>query len=210
MMSYADDLQCAMLEAGYSQYSLAKASGVPQPTIRRILIGESKEPKQSTIAALEKILGKPIGPKASGYDNVGPAPAQKGFIPLISWVRAGSFAESPDTLHPGDAEEWLSSHSHHGDNSYALRVEGDSMVSDNPGAMSFPPGCIILIDPDRPVLNGSKVIAKHIESNAVTFKVFIEDGESRYLKPLNRQYPLLSIDHQYQIIGVVFEKIERL
>jgi len=48
-MDRTDDLK--------SQYALSARSGVPQPTIKRILAGESLEPKQKTVSALALALG---------------------------------------------------------------------------------------------------------------------------------------------------------
>jgi SOS-response transcriptional repressor LexA len=124
-------------------------------------------------------------------------------IPLISWVRAGQFCEVADLFHPGDADEWLPCSRKYGPHAYALRVEGDSMVSPYPGTRSYPPGFIIYVDPDRAVTNGCRVIAKLPESNEATFKIYSEDGGKRFLKPLNPQYPIIEMTDGMIVCGVV-------
>lgn len=52
-------------------------------------------------------------------------------------------------------------------------------------------------------MNGCKVIAKIPGSNEVTFTEYREDGGSRYLKPLNPQYPTIQIDEKTLICGVI-------
>ncbi len=47
-----------MAETGVSQYALAAKSGVPQPTIQRMLSGETKSPKADTIRKLLLALGR--------------------------------------------------------------------------------------------------------------------------------------------------------
>lgn len=48
-----------MDQAGETQYSLSAKSGVPQPTIQRILSGQTASPKADTLRALAKWLRTP-------------------------------------------------------------------------------------------------------------------------------------------------------
>lgn len=50
-------LKRLMEEQGVSQYALAARAGVPQPTIQRILSGETRNPKMDTIRQLLSALG---------------------------------------------------------------------------------------------------------------------------------------------------------
>ncbi|MDA8152026.1 MAG: helix-turn-helix domain-containing protein [Acidithiobacillus sp.] len=68
---YSKWLSQLMAETGETQYSLAAKSGVPQPTIQRILSGETKDPKANTVRKLLRALGRdPNALLASG----GPVP----------------------------------------------------------------------------------------------------------------------------------------
>lgn len=124
-------------------------------------------------------------------------------IPVIAWVAAGKFHEAMDMSSPDDAEEWVfTAASRTGPRSYALRVIGDSMTSPYPSGPSYPHGTIIVVDPDRQLVVGSRVIAKR-NGDEATFKVYTEDGGRRLLKPLNPQYPIIEMTEDYQICGVV-------
>jgi SOS-response transcriptional repressor LexA len=137
------------------------------------------------------------------FSNARPVRPLSHTIPLISWVRAGQFCEVIDQFQPGDAEDWLPCSKKYGKHAYALRVEGDSMVSPYPGTRSYPPGFIIFVDPDRDITNGCRVIAKLPDSNEATFKVYSEDGGQRFLKPLNPQYPIIEMTESMILCGVV-------
>lgn len=50
-------LKAAMTQQGMSENELARRSGVPQSTINRILSGQSRDPRQSNLAKLERVLG---------------------------------------------------------------------------------------------------------------------------------------------------------
>ncbi len=62
--------------------------------------------------------------------------------------------------------------------------------------------CLILAGKQ---LNGSLVIAKLEDSNEVTFKKLVIDGGQRYLKGLNPQWPLVSVNGNCRIIGVAIQ-----
>lgn len=54
--TYSEWLRKLMDERGVTQYRLSCLSGVPQPTIQRILSGESKNPKADTLSKLSRAL----------------------------------------------------------------------------------------------------------------------------------------------------------
>lgn len=135
--------------------------------------------------------------------NTSPGPDIVGKIPLISWVQAGIFCTSPDLFEPGDAEEWIPTVKKYGPHAYALRVIGDSMVFPYPSKDSIYPGTIIFVDPDKPLTNGAKVIARIEGTDETTCKVFKEDMGRRFLNPQNPQYPAIEMDETMHICGVV-------
>lgn len=139
--------------------------------------------------------------------NTGPAPDNRGNIPLISWVQAGSFQEATEAYAPGMAEAYLPCPTPHGPWTFALRVRGQSMFNPN-SAKSFHDGEIIYCDPDREADNGSLVVVKLIEEQEATFKQLVIEGSRRYLKALNPQWPepYIEINGEAQIVGVVIGK----
>jgi SOS-response transcriptional repressor LexA len=85
---------------------------------------------------------------------------------------------------------------------------GESMTA--PVGLSIPEGTYVLFDTGREPVNGSLVIAKLSESNEATFKKLIIDGDQKYLKGLNPQWPLVPINGNCRIIGVAVETKLRL
>lgn len=123
--------------------------------------------------------------------------------PLISWVIAGSWAESPDHFHPGDADVWLESTENAGENGFWLDVRGDSMTCN--GNPSFPEGSRILVRPEAELISGKYYVAKLLDSGEQTFKQYVEDAGHRYLKPLNPSYRTIEINGNCQFIGRVVD-----
>lgn len=137
--------------------------------------------------------------------NVRPGPNIRGRVPLISWVQAGVWNEAIDIYEPGYAEQWLPVLKNGSPHVYALRVQGDSMTA--PHGKTYPDGTIIIVDPEmRTPSSGQRVIAKLAGSNAVTFKVYIEEDGRRWLKPLNPQHQ--PIHDEFRVLGTVTAKYE--
>jgi SOS-response transcriptional repressor LexA len=137
---------------------------------------------------------------AVSVGNVSPGPEIRGMVPVISWVRAGSWDEAHDPLQPGDGDEWLPCPVRHSKHTYALRVDGDSMTAMS--GRSYPEDCIIFVDPEqRACVPGDRVIAKLNGDSKVTFKQLASDGGRLYLRPLNQLHP--PIWEPFRIIGKV-------
>ncbi|MFW1676424.1 LexA family protein [Pontibacter sp. JAM-7] len=132
-----------------------------------------------------------------------PDQGQMRKYPVISSVQAGAWKEAIDLFQPGDAECWEEAGAQYSDQSFWLRVTGDSMTS--PAGLSIPEGYLILVDPNARADNGSLVVAKLEDSDEVTFKKLVIDAGQHYLKPLNPNYGTIHINGNCRIVGVVRE-----
>lgn len=136
-------------------------------------------------------------------ENVAELQRPVGMVPLISWVQAGAWCESPDNFIPGNADDWLMCPPRHSSKTYALKVVGDSMTSNSVGERSYPHGIIIFVDPEKAVEIGSRVIARLPNSSEATFKIYSEDAGTPYLVPINTRYPAIKMPEGTHICGVV-------
>ena len=97
-------------------------------------------------------------------------------VPLISWVKAGEFAEAEDPFSLGHGEDWIWTQTE-GANVFALKVQGDSMEPE------FRDGEIIIINPHIAWNNGSFVIVKN--GNDAKFEQLKKKGDIWILHPIN-------------------------
>ena len=181
-------------------------SGVNQPTVKRIIGGETPNPGEKVmrnIGGAIKLIRKSKGLpdiEASLVEpnppSIEPGPEIKGQVPLISWVQAGNWGGVIDNLAAGDGER-IETSAHIKEHTYALRVRGDSMEP------KFPDGAILIVEPDEDPMPGKYVIVRQNGDSEATFKQLVKDGDHLYLKPLNSRYPILELRKDAVFCGVV-------
>lgn len=158
----------------------------------------------STSAATSSVAQKPSTYHISNAIPVTVAELEKrADVPLLTWVSAGVWLQNHGSFSREDAERWMPCPIPHGDMTFALRVEGDSMTSAYPNEKSYPHGTLIYVDPERQLFNGCRVVAWLPEQSAYTFKRYVEDAGRKYLKPLNPTYETIQLTEGIEICGVV-------
>jgi len=221
-MTLKDRINECLAQKPAKKTDLAKATKSPRATISDWTSGKTRKLSGEKLLLASKFFG--VNPdwlnsgKGHKYNNnenpqhnlqeITTSYATLDKVPLISWVSAGTWCEAINNYSAGDAEEWLPCPKTCSSNTYALRVNGDSMTSIIPGAKSCPEGCIIYVDPLEQPTNGKRVIAKLPYSNEVTFKTYKEDAGQKWLMPINPQYDKILIDENVIICGVVIAKYE--
>lgn len=217
-MNYLRPNLTALLEQkGIRPTDLARATGVPQPTVHRILEGTSKDPRSATLQPIADYFGVTLddlyhrditavlpGPVKA---NVREGPNIKGLVPLLTSVQAGEWCEIAGTFQRDDAKVWLPCPVKHGPRTFCLTVEGESMK--NPGARpSYEPGDVIFVDPDVAAKPGDRVVARLESQVAATFKQYLEEDGRKLLKALNPDWQprYIPINGDATICGVVIGK----
>lgn len=217
-MKWYDLAKSLMKRDGINQEQLAEHLGITKGAVSHWL-NARREPSIQEIAKILRYLGKKsfsVGADGSIIDEtlsgdvsyIGRPYAPGSKYPVLSKVQAGSWSEAIEAYALKDVDLWLESDAHIQGDAFWLLVDGDSMTA--PAGLSIPEGTYVLFDTGREAVNGSLVIAKLSDSNEATFKKLIIDGSQRYLKGLNPQWPLISINGNCKIIGVAVETKMRL
>lgn len=185
-----------------TEAELSRLTGIHQPTIHRILTGESTDPRSSTIEPLARFFN--VQPEVIRGTAVLTAEEKQPTyiaqqVPVVSWVTAGHFADSNDPYPVGASEEWLPCPVPHGRMTFALRVRGISMEPE------FRDGDYIFVDPDVTPRNRSYVVVRIDDRDETTFKQLILEDGRKLLKPLNPAWPeqIIEINGKGRICGVV-------
>lgn len=212
--TFGERMKALREQRGWSQAQLAEAVGISQVSIAKIEKGGDTKHGAKIAAALgttaEELAGmKPLRihqvmMPMTGHFSDRPTPK---LVPLISSVQAGNWSEIVNTFRPGDAEDWLPCPVRHGETTFCLRVEGESMS--NPGARpTYEPGDIIFVDPGRMAQPGDRVVVRLESQEQATFKQYLEEDGRKFLRALNPDWKprLTPIDGEATICGVVIGK----
>lgn len=213
---FASRLAQAAKDAGYSEHGkateIAERLGLTPKAVSKWFNAESI-PRQDAMNKLAELLrvevvwlqhGKTAGFDSNVSDPRPYRPAPK--YPVISFVQAGNWTEACEPYTLSEIDEWYESEVAVHGSAFWLKVEGDSMTA--PTGISIPEGSLVLVDTGRDPINGSLVIAKLTDTNEATFKKLVLDG-AKYLKALNPAYPVITINGNCKIIGVVVQMMMR-
>lgn len=205
--SIAENLQRILDERGSNANALAKESGVPQPTVFKILRGQVENPGVKNLVAIARALKISVDTLIDGEsEHCTPYKPKQGFkmCPLLSWVQAGCLTEIE--LSEISDDDWYPCPISISERGYCLRVHGESMEP------KFVDGDIVFVDPDRCANNGSIVIVVECDGcdeASATMKKLVKDGRTAYLKPLNPDWPgpkYIDFTENMRVVGVVIGK----
>jgi phage repressor protein C with HTH and peptisase S24 domain len=180
------NLAYLIAKRGINPTALAKATGVQQPTIHRILKGESDDPRTATVQPLADYFGVTVEflrtadaeafdhGKTPDPDEVEPAPNLRRFknVPIVGTVEGGPDGYLEELSYPVGHGDGLIEYPAKDQNTYALRVRGESM---RPRIKS---GEFIVVEPNTPPSPGDDVVVIcHDGRKMVKELLYTRDGE---------------------------------
>jgi len=190
--------EAALKDAGLNQSEFARELGIKPQSVQQYVTGKTA-PRGHRLKKIRELLGRSLDEIFAGTRSQGAAefPMQPGAqrIPVLDWQDAG--------VSSGTAISWRIENNV-GPRSFALRVPGESMAS---GPVPITEGSIITVDPDIdfkniPASTPAFVVARLADSNIVLRQV-TRDGSQYFLKTSKSGYPLIPLDENCIILGVV-------
>lgn len=215
-MEYHERLIKVMKDAGVKNKDLIKPCGVTNGAISQWRRGDFKPKNLVCIAQtcgwdtqdLQRYLEDGIEPILGVKERHGDYEVEVLHItekvPLIDMVAAGNWMETINPYEIGDAESWEACPVKHGKNTFAVRINGESM------SPKFAHGEVIFCDPSQHPENKDFVIAKLTDENQTTFKQLVIDDGKMMLKALNPNWPTpyIPINGNCEIVGKVIARLE--
>lgn len=174
-----------------TQQQVADAIGVSKTSV---IYWEKDEnlPKHDSLMALAKVLGITsdyllYGKESDSLNKNVTVPflIAGRFIPIISWLQAGTWTRSVSVHMETQFREWLPPNPKCGKNGYGLIIIGESMSPD------FRPSDKIYVNPDFKISDlktGDLVIVACDGETEATFKKLIVESNGMYLEPLNPKW----------------------
>lgn len=204
--SFSKRVAVARNALGLTQAELAKKVGVVSRQIAAYEGGEAK-PRTNALHNLAAALGTSVDWLTTGK---GHGPDTRNIkrtitvreIPLLTAAQAfGGEYELEDFIYGSSASDFIPGPPNASEYTFALKVKGDSMQT--AGSPSFPDGSIIFVDPQITPESGDFGIFNIGSAHENTFRQFIIDQSIGYLRPLNPNYPMISVSVEPEAIGKV-------
>ena len=189
-------------ELGLSQKTLAARCGWKSKSRISNYEVDFREPSDRDVIRIASAMGVSAAWLDYGVDPKYPT-ADPGYadleqlaplrlVPILSWLEAGvGRSNRKDNLNM--EHETVITHKNVSADCYALRVKGNAMVSTDGYPLSFCEGQIIIVEPNKKPKDGDFVIARLSPDKEAIFKQYLEDGNKKYLRSLNTQYPIQEI-----------------
>lgn len=197
-MRIGDRIKKIRKKLGFTQAELSELVGIAQQSLQSIESGKIENPRKiKELAEALRTTPEYLQFGVGEIDNATVVASAGNYLPLISLVQAGSWTDIHEVA-PMDVELYpcpikCSQHS------FIVKVEGESMLP------RFEAGDLIYVDPEVQVENGSYVVARLDDENQATFKQLIIDGNKKYLKALNPDWPtkFVEINGNCTLVGKV-------
>ncbi len=197
----SDNLNFLMAEVHISADELARRTGVPASTIKKIRNKYNPNPTLTTLLPLAAYfsikLGQLVGDeplpdsRLRGLYKVNPDILK--HLPVISWQEAIDWPKNKNDLYSTMTSEFDCS-----ENAYALVVEEDDWEN-------LAKGTALLVDPLVNPEHRDFVIVYKAGQHAPLLKQMLFDEADRYLKPVIQGYNIVQLTDEHKILGVVVE-----
>lgn len=211
MSTWESRVKSRMKELEMTQEQLAKKLGITRGAVTHYLCGRRTPPLQQFQKLAHVLKADPAwlqyGVTGENLSKKIEAPSKPKIlyhrIPILTWAQTAKHVSLDQLTIHEYIPDFFTGH----DTWYALRVKSDAMVSSN-GSKSFYEGDLIIVDPHKEAKHGDFVVALLPQTKEATFKQYVIDSGIKYLKPLNTQYPMITIDTKTIIIGIVVSCIK--
>jgi len=194
-----------------SEGELFRRTGVPQPTIHRILSGATPNPRMDSIEPLaeffnvtpDQMLGRIPLPKDRIPGTFVTLSETKKMVPLLNW---SEIVYWPNILKNTDFKtdrNWVTSESGIKGEAFALKITSADYLPE------FRNGTIIIIDSNRKPKNGDFAIGVSKKNNTVILGRILIDNDYSIIIPLVGNYSELPIGRAIDVCGIISEAKHR-
>jgi transcriptional regulator with XRE-family HTH domain len=198
----ANNVYDLMKANNISESQLARELGISLMTIRRVVSGETEDPRISTLrliadyfnVSIDSILEQTNMPMTCMKNN------KPLFIPILNW----DVLKNPQSWKEIDMKTWEKWYPIV--NSESLQLTGDAFAIESKASMQprFPQGTILVINPHESPRDNDIVIIKTLKAHEVSLRELIIDYPKWLLQPIIPGSEMVFYnENEHDIIGVV-------
>lgn len=203
LKSLAKNLRFLLNKSGQSENDVAQALQIPVMTIRRLVSGETTDPRISTLRLIADYFNISIDALIETKNIQSIALMKKNspqLVPVLDWLTASQINTLAD-CNLNDWQYWqpVALNSPHTLSEHAFALESRPSMQPR-----FPLGTLFIIDPIESPTDGDIVLIKMQNSGDVSLRELVIDPPNWQLKPIITGSDLLFYDkQQHRIAGVV-------
>ena len=203
MNKLSHNLKNLLRNAKISENELARRTGISQQVINRILSGENKNPKISTLnplcsyfmVSISQLIGDEI---TAGETKLNPTHLGWQKIPVINWDLLGKLPFRDLILKIDDhiLTDIKSSNA-----IFALRMHGNSMEP------KFPEGTMLIFDHSKAPFSGDFALLCFPNKEIEVRQIFITNNKmyKKCLNPRNNDYNITILNNETTYLGVLIQ-----
>lgn len=185
----SDNLNLLMAKARLNSSELARLTGLPATTIKRIRNNEQSNPTISTLAPIANYFAISLHELLTGTTEA-PSATNPHSIPLRTW-------DTVNAPHPtGTEAKYIATELALSEGSYALMVDDADLAP-------FPKGALLIIDRHRTPETSDYVIVSKANAGIATIKKLIIEMDQAYLKSLLPGVEITPLTEAVIVLGVI-------
>jgi transcriptional regulator with XRE-family HTH domain len=199
---FAENLRALLKSHHLNANQLAQILGIPMMTIRRLLSGETTDPRISTLKLIADYFNVSVDSLLEGNAQTIINSLKKTkphFVPKLDW----NTIEKITTISDLDLNQWKEWQSISLGERDPISKSAFALESRPSMYPRFPQGTIFIIDPDAIPTDGDIVLIKLKKNDELTLRELIIDPPEWKLYPIVSRSSILQFsEEEHQIIGV--------
>lgn len=199
----SDNLNMLMAKARVNANELARRTGIPASSIKKIRNYHHPNPTLMTLLPLAQYfsitVSQLIGDLSLPVDEIVLTPSSSQgpllhSVPIISWAEAAQYRGGSNAHDHSIATE-----RHYGPRAFCLSVE-------EPAWEGFPKGTLLVIGPDLAPQHHDYVLVLQIKQSILSIKEHLVEDEDVFLKSILVDGHTIPKSKEHHVLGVVMEK----
>lgn len=194
--SLADNLKRLIESKSLNITKTAQELNLPIMTVRRLLSGETPNPRLSTLNIVASYFEISISELVNGSRTSAESVSGGGKVPVLSWDEVAALGDVSELR----KQTWQHWQAVPGTDSFKDAFALETRPSFH---SHFPRGSLIIIDPHFDVHDGDIVLVKLLDNNQLTLRQMYIDPPEKNLNSLTNGHSSIIFDtEKHQIIGV--------
>ncbi|NNM59018.1 MAG: LexA family transcriptional regulator [Legionellales bacterium] len=200
------NIRYLMDEAGMIEAELARQTGIPQTTINRVLLGETLDPRATTLVSISKFFGVTVD-QLIGHLPFNKNPIEGAYhptnkvawsmIPIVDWDIVRAWVFQREKFIPSSHNDWITTERGVSELSFALRT----LPQMEP---RFKKGSTIIVDPKQKYKDGNFVVVSCNGATPTVRKITLDGDDVYFSRLYSSDNPSLK-QKMDEIIGTIVE-----